>query len=120
MKENGLYPETRKKYNPARNRKKEGKYFKNLIEQNFKTEEKDQVWVGDLTYIRTVLGWVYLAVVMDLYNREVIGYAISKKIDTELIKRALGNTLAKREGKAGLIFHSDRGSSMQVKAIKKC
>ena len=56
MKENGLYSETRKKYNPARNRKKDGKYFKNLIEQNFRTEEKDQVWVGDITYIRTVLG----------------------------------------------------------------
>lgn len=119
MKENGLYPETRKKYNPARNRKKDGKYFKNLIEQNFRTEEKDQVWVGDITYIRTVLGWVYLAVVMDLYNREVIGYAISKKIDTELVKRALGNALAKRERKAGLIFHSDRGSQYASKDYQK-
>ena len=54
--------------------------------------------MGDITYIRTVLGWVYLAVVIDLYNREVIGYAISKKIDTGLVKRALGNALAKRTG----------------------
>ena len=119
MKENGLYPETRRKYNPARNRKKDGKYYKNLIEQNFKTEEKDQVWVGDITYIRTVLGWVYLAVVIDLYNREVIGYAISKKIDTELVKRALGNALAKRTGKTGLIFHSDRGSQYASKGYQK-
>ena len=119
MKENGLYPETRKKYNPGRSGKKDGRYYKNILEQNFKTEEKDQVWVGDITYIKTVIGWVYLAVVMDLYNREVIGYAISKKIDAELVKRALGNALGKRGRKKGLIFHSDRGSQYASKGYQK-
>lgn len=51
----------------------------------------NQFWCGDITYIRTNLGWVYLAVVLDLFNKEVIGYAISKNIDTELVKNALGN-----------------------------
>ena len=62
---------------------------------------------------------MYLAVVLDLYNREVIGYAVSKKIDTELVKRALGNALVKREGKTGLIFHSDRGSQHTSKGYQK-
>lgn len=57
--------------------------------RQFHTSKVNQVWVGDITYIKTVTGWVYLAVVIDLFNREVIGYAISKKSDTELTKQAL-------------------------------
>ena len=106
MKENGLYPETRKKYKPYKNGKKNGRYHKDMIRQNFKTEKVNEVWVGDITYIKTRLGWVYLAAVIDLYNREVIGYAISKKIDTELVKRALGNAIGRRGTKKGMIFHT--------------
>ena len=53
---------------------------------------------------------MYLAAVIDLYNREVIGYAVSKKIDTELVKRALGNAIGRNGVAEGLVFHSDRGS----------
>ncbi|XMB72156.1 IS3 family transposase [Mycoplasmatota bacterium WC30] len=60
--------------------------------------------------IKTTLGWYYLACVMDLYNREVIGYSTSKNIDTELVRRALGNAIAKYSDVEGTIFHSDRGS----------
>ncbi len=59
---------------------------------------------------RTMLGWIYLAAVIDLYNREVIGYSISRSIDTELTCRALANALQRRgESEIPLIFHSDRG-----------
>lgn len=81
MRENGFYPETRTKYKPTHNGKTEGKYSKNIVRQNFTTSKKNQVWVGDITYIKTIIGWVYLGVVIDLYNREVIGYSISIKID---------------------------------------
>lgn len=73
-------------------------------------EELNEVWVSDITYIKTTLGWYYLACVMDLYNREVIGYSTSKNIDTELVKRAIGNAIAKYPNVEGTIFHSDRGS----------
>ncbi len=71
----------------------------------------NEKWVGDITNLPTGLGWVYLAALIDLYNREVIGYAISRSIDSELTCRALANALH-RQGKKteGLIFHSDRGS----------
>jgi len=59
-----------------------------------------------------------LAVVLDLYNREVKGYAISKKMDTELVKRALGNALAGKENFYGLIFHSDRGCQYSSKGYQ--
>lgn len=95
---------------PYRKGKADGTYYRNLTQQNFKAEKRNQVWVEDITYLKTKLGWVYLAAVINLYNREVIGYAVSKKIDTELIKRALGNAIGRSGIADGLVFHGDRGS----------
>ena len=100
----------KKSLKPYRKGKADGKYYRNLIQQNFKAEKRIQVWGGDITYLKTKLGWVYLAAVIDLYNREVIGYAVSKKIDTELVKQALGNAIARSGIAEGLVFHSDRES----------
>ena len=119
MRENGMYPETRTKYKPMHNGKVNGRYYRNLLQQNFRTEKKNQVWVGDITYIKTNMGWVYLATVMDLYNREIIGYSISKKIDTELVKAALGNAIRMKGTAEGLIFHSDRGCQYASKSYQK-
>ncbi len=109
MRENGFYPETCTKYSPYHNGKQTGQFSPNLLKQTFRTEKPDKVWVGDITYIKTTLGWVYLAAVIDLYNREVIGYAVDKQIDTELVNRALGNAIRGRDNLNGLVFHSDRG-----------
>lgn len=119
MRENGLYPETEIKYKPTYGKKIEGKYHKNLLEQNFTAEKRNQVWVGDITYIKTTIGWVYLAAIIDLYNREVIGYAVSKNINTELVKNALGNAIARNGVEEGLIFHSDRGCQYGSKSYQK-
>ena len=81
-----------------------------IKELEAKVKEKNQIWAGDITYIKTLIGWVYLAIIMDLFNREIIGYAMSKQINTELVKRALGNAIGRRGVQEGLIFHSDRGS----------
>lgn len=109
MRENGFYPELAVKFKPQRNGKTDGRYCENMEKQEFKVAEKNRVWAGDITYIKTSVGWVYLAVVLDLFNREVIGYDIGKKIDTQLVKNALGNAIGRRGIKEGLIFHSDRG-----------
>ena len=119
MKENGFYPENSRKYKPSRNGKSDGKYYKNLLKQNFKTDKPNQVWVGDITYVKTNIGWVYLAVIIDLFNREVIGYAISKKMNVELVKQALANAIGRRGRTDGLVFHSDRGSQYSSKAYQK-
>lgn len=95
MKENGFYPELAVKFKPVRNGKRDGRYCENKVKQEFKTEKKNALWAGDITYIKTSVGWVYLAVVMDLFNREIIGYSLSKKIDTELVKSALGNAVGR-------------------------
>ncbi|MGL4484099.1 MAG: IS3 family transposase [Anaerovoracaceae bacterium] len=120
MRENGLYSIRRKKYKPFRNGKSTGKFFDNLLKQNFNPERLNEVWAGDITYIRTDSGWVYLAVVMDLFNREIIGYSVSKNIDTELAKRALCNALANTEKRVeNLIFHSDKGIQYASKSYQK-
>ena len=77
------------------------------------------VWAGDITYIPTNLGWVYLAAVLDMKNKEVLGYEVSRNIDSELCKRALSNALALRGKHEGLIFHSDRGSPYSSRAYKR-
>jgi putative transposase len=69
----------------------------------------DQVWVADITYIRILKGFVYLAALLDRYSRKVIGWAISKRIDAELCLAALRSALDKRQPPAGCIHHSDRG-----------
>jgi putative transposase len=110
MRQNGFYPVTTVKFKPARKGKSSGDYFENIVKQNFKPQGLNEIWAGDITYIKTCLGWVYMAIVLDLYNKEVIGYSISKDIDTELVKRALSNALVTTRGRGeGTIFHSDRG-----------
>ena len=78
----------------------------------------NKVWAGDITYIQTNLGWVYLAAVLDLKNKEVIGYEIGKNIDSDLSMSALGNAIATRGRHKGLIFHSDRGTQYSSKKYK--
>lgn len=120
MRESGLYPMTVVKYKPARKSKMSGNYFENLIKRGFNPQGLNEIWVGDITYIKTCLGWVYLAIVLNLYNREIIGYAVSKTIDTELVKRALSNALVNTGGGGkGTILHSDRGIQYSSKSYQE-
>ena len=116
MRENGYMPIVVKKYKPVHKGKSDGRYFEDQLKQNFEAEKTNQVWVGDITYIKTKIGFVYLAVIIDLYNREVVGYSISKEINAALVVQALGNALVKTGAKGeGLIFHSDRGCQYSSK-----
>lgn len=85
----------------------------NVLNRQFTTTRPNQVWVGDVTYIATAQGFRYLAVVMDLYGRHVIGYALSDSPDTQLTLAALQQALQRRKipkgGTPQLIFHSDQG-----------
>ena len=87
MRKTGLYPLSRKRYRPGKSLTVRLPYEENELGQSFVSESPGKVLAGDITYIRTYLGWVYLAIVIDLYNREVIGYAVSQSIDAELVKR---------------------------------
>jgi putative transposase len=80
-----------------------------LIGQNFTAEQPNTRWCGDITYVRTVEGWVYTATVIDLHSRKVVGYAVADHLRTSLITEALAAALLTRRPSAGVILPSDRG-----------
>lgn len=82
----------------------------NLLAQRFRVERANQAWVADITYIATREGWLYLAVVIDLYSRRVVGWASSGTMTRALVIDALQVALGRRHANAGLLHHSDRGS----------
>ncbi len=83
----------------------------NVLKRNFTTQEPDQAWVADITYIPTAQGWLYLAVVIDLFSRRVVGWSMAEHMRVELVLNALKAALGHRVPEAaGLLFHSDRGS----------
>jgi len=82
----------------------------NLLDQNFVADRPNQVWLADITYIPTAEGWLYLAVILDLFTRKVIGWAMRDHMRAELTIAALTMAIQRRRPRAGLIHHSDRGS----------
>mgnify|MGYP006265122895 FL=1 len=81
----------------------------NQLQQNFDVEKPNQAWVSDITYIRTHEGWLYLAVVIDLFSRQVIGWSMSSRIDTELVIGALLMAVWRRQPEGRVVVHSDQG-----------
>lgn len=82
----------------------------NLLQRRFTVTAPDRVWVGDITYIPTRAGWLYLAVLLDLYSRKVVGWAMSDRLTQELAAAALTMAVEQRRPPKGLLHHSDRGS----------
>ncbi len=82
----------------------------NLLKRNVAADRPDAVWVGDITYLRTVKGWVYLAVLIDLHSRKVVGWALEEPMRQELCLQALSSAVSTRQPPPGLIQHTDRGS----------
>jgi putative transposase len=83
---------------------------KNLLKQDFHAKAPNQYWASDITYISTQQGWLYLAVVMDLYSRRIVGWSMSHRIGRHIVMDALTMAIKDRQPEDGLIHHSDRGS----------
>ena len=90
----------------------------NLLKRNFCFEQPNQAWVGDITYIPTGEGWLYLAIVKDLCTRKIVGYSFSSRIDTALTLEALDMAVRRSNPPMGLIFHSDRGVQYAAHAFR--
>jgi putative transposase len=82
----------------------------NLLNRQFATEAPDKAWVGDITYVWTAEGWLYLAIVIDLFSRQLVGFAMADHMGAQLVVDALRMAWFRRKPAPGLIFHSDRGS----------
>ncbi len=90
----------------------------NLIKE-FAPSAPDQVWASDITYVATLEGWLYLAVILDLFSRRIVGWKLDESLESELVVRALSNALVLRQPAEGLYFHSDRGSQYSSEALRK-
>jgi transposase InsO family protein len=82
----------------------------NLLNREFTAERPNQKWLGDITYIWTAEGWLYLAVVLDLFSRRIVGWAMADTLESDLVERAFAMAVQRRKPHAALLHHSDRGS----------
>jgi len=90
----------------------------NLLQRDFKAEAPDRVWVTDTTYLPVVAGFIYLVVILDLFSRKAVGWAVGDHHDADLSCEALRRALAKRRPPPGLIVHSDRGAEFAAKSFR--
>jgi transposase InsO family protein len=110
MRQEGLKARRQRRYRVTTQAAEGHSAAPNLLNRRFTVTSMDEVWVGDLTYLWTNEGWLYLAALMDLCSRRIVGWAVSDTIDDDLTLRALDSALQNREPGAGLLHHSDRGS----------
>jgi putative transposase len=106
----GLRAKTKRKFKATTDSNHDLPVAPNLLDQNFNVARRDKVWCSDITYIRTAEGWLYLAVVIDLFSRRVIGWAMRDNMKKGLVLEALEMALRGRKPAEGAIHHSDRGS----------
>jgi putative transposase len=91
----------------------------NLVNMRFNPTQLNQVWAGDITYLKTQQGWMYLSVVMDLYSRRIIGWAVDKRMSADLVIKSIQQAYWLRKHPRGVIFHSDRGSQYTSRQVKQ-
>lgn len=119
MKEADVQVRHRKKYKVTTNSKHNQPVFENVLERQFTVTRPDVAYVADITYVWTQEGWLYLAVVLDLYSRRVVGWSMSSRMKAQLVCDALSMALWLRRPKAGLIVHTDRGSQYASKRYRR-
>ena len=123
MHESGLVCKTKCKFKATTDSSHKKPVAPNLLARQFDVAAANRYWVGDITYVATEEGWLYLATVIDLYSRKVVGWSMSNRMKAELVNNALLMALWQRKPKAGLIWHTDRGtqyaSNSHLKIIKQ-
>tara|TARA_B100000212_G_scaffold230903_1_gene175501 strand:- start:218 stop:895 length:678 start_codon:yes stop_codon:yes gene_type:complete len=119
MKEADVSVRRRRKYKVTTNSDHQQPVFDNVLSRDFDAQKPDQAYVSDITYIWTQEGWLYLAVVIDLFSRKVVGWSMSSRMNAQLVCDALTMALWQRKPKAGLIHHSDRGSQYASRQFRQ-
>jgi len=121
MRLHGIVARKKRRYYPRTTQRQVGVIpAPNRLNQDFTASAPNRKWVSDFTYIETAEGWLYLAVVLDLFSRRVIGWAMSPKMDAEMVETALRMALLGRRPPAGLLHHSDQGSQYTSSAYLIC
>ena len=119
MRDNGIQARRKRRFRNTTNSKHNRPVAPNVLDRKFDVETSNTTWAGDVTYIWTLQGWMYLAVILDLFSRRVVGWAMSTRNDTTLALDAMKMAIAGRQPDVGLLHHSDRGSPYASKDYGK-
>jgi transposase InsO family protein len=109
MKEDHMVPKKARRFKRTTIAEPDHKKAPNVLNRQFKVDAPDTAWVGDITYLWTPGGWIYLAVLLDLFSRRIVGWAVSSHLGQEVATKALDRALFERGRHDGLLHHSDRG-----------
>ena len=118
MREAGIRARHKRRFKAATDSKHSMPVAANLLARNFTPPAPNKVWTGDITYIATGEGWLYLDIVLDLFNREVIGWSIKPRMTADIVTDALSMAWFRRKPASGVVFHSDRGSQYASHAMR--
>lgn len=119
MQENELVPRIRRRFRVTTDSSHSFPVAPNILERNFAAAAPNEVWVTDITFLPTTQGWLYLAVILDLFSRRVVGWATSQNVDRHLALAALEMATSTRRLAQGLVHHSDRGSTYAAGDYRK-
>lgn len=119
MKKYGIAAKRKRRFVVTTNSKHNLPVAENKLNQEFTTSRPNEKWVTDITYIWTKEGWLYLAVVLDLFSRKVVGWSMNSNMEKDLVMKALQMALQARKPEEGLLHHSDRGSQYACKDYQK-
>lgn len=115
MRENRLRSRTVRKYKATTNSKHNHPVHDNVLNQTFHAERPNEVWMADITYVWTTEGWLYVASIMDLFTRKIVGWRAGSRMTKELVIEALKQAYEREKPEAGVLHHSDRGSQYASK-----
>lgn len=118
MREHGIRARHKRRYKATTDSSHALPVAENLLARNFTPEAPNRVWTGDITYIATDEGWLYLAVVLDLFNREVVGWSLKPRMTADIVTDALTMAWFRSKPTPGVMFHSDRGSQYASHAMR--
>ena len=117
MREHGIRARHKRRFKATTDSRHSMPVADNLLARQFTPEAPNRVWTGDITYIQTAEGWLYLAVVLDLFNREIVGWSLKPRMTADIVTDALSMAWFRRKPAPGVIFHSDRGSQYASQAM---
>jgi transposase InsO family protein len=118
MYQNDIRAKTKKRFKVTTNSTKTKNAAPNVVQQDFSAARPNQLWTSDMTYIWTREGWLYLAIILDLFARRVVGYAMSSRLSASLVTSALHQALTHRQLPADVVLHSDRGSQYASEEVR--
>lgn len=114
MKQHGIYARASMKHKKVKIARNTKGFAMNVLDRNFSADKPNEKWVSDTTFIPTRQGWLYLATILDLYSRKVVGWSMSKHNDTDLVKTALIMATKNKPRQQAVLLHSDQGSTYRA------